>query len=100
MARRRLPDLCPRETHVARACLRFYAQLNDHLPFERRQVAFVHEFDGRPSVKDLMEALGVPDTEVHLVLANGEPVDLAYRVGDGDRLAVYPVFEAFDIGTA
>ena len=85
---------------MARACLRFYAQLNDRLPLERRQVTFVHEFDGRPTVVDLVEALGVPHTEVHLVLANGDPVDFTYRVGDGDRLAVYPVFEAFDIGIA
>lgn len=84
---------------MARAYLRFYAELNDLLPFVRRQVTFVHGFDGRPAVKDLVEALGVPHTEVDLILANDESVDFTYRVGDGDRLAVYPVFEAFDIST-
>ena len=84
---------------MARAYLRFYAELNDLLPLDRRQVTFIHEFGGRPAVKDLVEALGVPHTEVDLILANGDSVDFTYRVGDGDRLAVYPVFEAFDIGT-
>ena len=84
---------------MARARLRFYAELNDLLPSERRQVTFVHEFRGRPAVKDLVEALGVPHTEVDLILANGRSVDFTYLVGDGDRVSVYPVFEAFDIGT-
>ena len=55
-------------------------------------------FDGRPAVKDLIEALGVPHTEVDLILANGESVDFAYGVRDGDRISVYPVFESLDIG--
>ena len=38
-------------------------------------------------------------TEVDLVLANGNSVDFAYPVGDGDRVSVYPVFESLDIST-
>lgn len=41
--------------------------------------------------------MGVPHTEVDLILVNGESVDFAYRVQDGDRISVYPVFEALDI---
>jgi hypothetical protein len=41
--------------------------------------------------------MGVPHTEVDLILVNGESVDFAYRVRDGDRISVYPVFEALDI---
>jgi len=33
------------------------------------------------------------------VLANGNPVDFSYRVGDGDRVSVYPVFESLDISS-
>jgi hypothetical protein len=40
---------------------------------------------------------GVPHTEVDLILANGRSVKFTYRVEDGDRISVYPVFEAFDI---
>src|SRR5262249_7296465 len=36
---------------------------------------------------------------VDLILVDGESVDFAYRVGDGDRISVYPVFESLDIGS-
>jgi hypothetical protein len=49
------------------------------------------------TVKDRIESFGVPHTEVDLILVNGQSVDFAYRVQDGDRISVYPVFEAFDI---
>jgi len=82
---------------MARAWFRFYAELNDFLPPARRAAAFEHEFAAPATVKDRIEALGVPHTEVDLILANSEAVDFDYRVGDGDRISVYPVFEAFDI---
>lgn len=83
---------------MSRATFRFYAELNDLLPAERRGVAFEHAFTGRPAVKDAIEALGVPHGEVDLLLADGEPVDLAWRLRDGARVSVYPVFEALDLG--
>ena len=79
------------------ASFRFYAELNDFLPADRRQVTFVHAFDGRPSVKDTIEALGIPHTEVDLILTNGDSVDFSYHLRDGDRISVYPVFESIDI---
>ncbi|MGB9919508.1 MAG: Mut7-C RNAse domain-containing protein [Moorellales bacterium] len=78
---------------------RFYAELNDFLPPERRQVPFQHFFFGRPAVKDLIESLGVPHTEVDLILVNGGSVDFSYRVRDGDLISVYPVFESLDISS-
>ena len=77
--------------------VRFYAELNDFLPRERRQVPFAHTFAGRRSVKDLIEALGVPHTEVDLILVKGASVDFSYLPQDGDQISVYPVFEAVDI---
>jgi uncharacterized protein with PIN domain len=47
----------------------------------------------------VIETLGVPHPEVDLILVNGESVDFAYRVQDGDRISVYPVFESFDISS-
>jgi uncharacterized protein with PIN domain len=79
------------------AQFRFYAELNDFLPRGRKFVSFAHAFKGHPSIKDTIEALGVPHTEVDLILVNGESVDFSYLVQDGDRVSVYPVFEAFDI---
>lgn len=79
------------------AIFRFYEELNDFLPREKRKVSFEHYFEGSPAIKDVIEALGAPHTEIDLVLANGNSVDLRYRLQDGDRVAVYPVFEALDI---
>ena len=45
----------------------------------------------------MIEALGVPHTEIDLILVNGDSVDFSYIVRDGDRISVYPMFEAFDI---
>lgn len=78
------------------ATFRFYAELNDFLP--RQQGSdLVYDVGRRPSVKDAIEALGVPHTEVDLILVNGVSVDFGYRVQDGDWVSVYPIFEAIDI---
>lgn len=77
--------------------VRFYAELNDFLEPWRRSRTTSYGFDVSGSVKDLIEALGVPHTEVDLILANGESVDFSYRVKNGDRISVYPQFEAMDI---
>ena len=82
------------------ACFRFYAELNDHLP-PRLQYGMVEkQFFVPASVKDMIEAIGVPHTEVDLVLVNGESSDFSRLVRNGDRVAVYPVFESIDITPA
>jgi hypothetical protein len=82
---------------MAIAQLRFYEELNDFLPVDRKKNPFDHTFRGRVSVKDLVESLGVPHTEIDLILVNGQSVSFSYLVQDGDRISVYPVFEALDI---
>jgi uncharacterized protein with PIN domain len=79
------------------ARFRFYAELNDFLPEERRFVTFERPFELDASVKDMIESLGVPHTEVDLVVVDGESVDWSHRVADGELISVYPVFESFDI---
>jgi len=79
------------------ADFRFYKELNDFLRPELRKRTFSHAFNGTPAVKDVIEAIGVPHAEVDLVLIDGESVGFARRLRDGDRVAVYPVFERFDI---
>jgi uncharacterized protein with PIN domain len=80
-----------------RAWFRFYAELNDHLPPERRYATVERELYVPASVKDMIESSGVPHTEVDLVLVNGESSDFSRLVQAGDRVAVYPVFESMDI---
>jgi len=83
--------------HAGTAHLRFYAELNDFLPAALRQHEFERPFDGRPAVKDLIESAGVPHTEVDVILVNGVSVGFEHPIESGDRIAVYPVFEAIDV---
>ena len=85
---------------MQQAYFRFYAELNDFLPVNKRQRTFSHPFTLSGSVKDMIEALGVPHTEVDLILANGHSVDFSYLVQADDRISVYPVFESIDITPA
>jgi uncharacterized protein with PIN domain len=79
------------------ARFRFYEELNDFLAPEHRKVEFEYKCARAATVKNAIEALGVPHTEVELILVNGRSVDFSYMVRAGDRIAVYPVFEAFDV---
>ncbi len=79
------------------AIFRFYAELNDFLPRRRRFANSVYQFPDHPSVKDAIEAQGVPHTEVELILVNGESRNFDYQMQDGDRVSVYPVFELLDV---
>ena len=82
---------------MATAKFRFYEELNDFLPSDRRKVEFSHGFERRSSIKDMIEAFGVPHPEIDLILVNGQSVDFSYIVADGDRVSVYPVFECLDV---
>jgi uncharacterized protein with PIN domain/sulfur carrier protein ThiS len=79
------------------AIFRCYAELNDFLPSIRRFVPFGHYFEVHASVKDMIESMGVPHTEVDLILLNGMPVDFSHKLQDGDRVSVYPAFRSLDI---
>lgn len=65
--------------------------LNDLLPRSRRSSdGFDHCLSGNASVKDVLESLGVPHTEIGRLLANGREVDFSYKVHDGDQIRVFP----------
>lgn len=81
------------------AYFRFYKELNDFLPLEKREILFPYTFRGNPSVKDAIEAMRVPHVEVDLILVNSLSVDFSYKLKDADTVSVYPVFESFDIAS-
>src|ERR1700730_15977592 len=70
---------------------RFYEEVNDFLSDGGREI------DRARSVKDAIESVGVPHTEVDLILVDGRSVDFAHLLRGGERVAVYPMFEALDI---
>jgi hypothetical protein len=77
--------------------LRFYEELNDFLPAGLSKKPVVRKYPPGCTAKAIIEDLGVPHTEVDLLLVNGQSVDFSYRLRDGDLLSVYPVFESWDI---
>jgi uncharacterized protein with PIN domain len=77
--------------------LRFYEELNDFLAVERRKTSFAVEIDRARSVKDAIESVGVPHTEIDLILVDGKSVDFTHLLRGGERVSVYPMFEALDI---
>lgn len=79
------------------ATFRFHEELNDFLAPARRRQAFTVPCAEAATTKHMIEALGVPHTEVELILVNGESVDFGRLLQDGDRVAVYPRFEATDV---
>ncbi|MGH2807452.1 MAG: Mut7-C RNAse domain-containing protein [Actinomycetota bacterium] len=78
--------------------LRFYAELNDFLPREHRFTNFRRPLGVHQTVKDLVEAAGVPHTEVDAVIINGASVGFDHRPQDDDLISVFPMFESVDIG--
>lgn len=79
------------------AWFRFYEELNDFLPPELQKKIFPYVFSLPTSIKNAIEAIGVPHTEVDLILVNGNSVDFEYLLQPNDRVAVYPTFESLDI---
>jgi len=76
---------------------RFYEELNDFLPEQFFKEIYPFSFSGTPSVKNLIETIGVPHTEVDLILVNGVSVGFEHQLKGGEQVSVYPVFESFDI---
>lgn len=79
------------------ACFRFYEELNDFLIPEQRKRTLRYRFNGHPGILDAIETFSVPLAEVDLIIVNAESVGFAYRLQPDDRVAVYPMFESFDI---
>jgi len=77
--------------------IRFYEELNDFLGPLQHKKEFNAVLQDASSIKDMIGSLGVPSTEVDLILVNGHSVPFSYTVQSGDRISVYPVFETFDI---
>lgn len=82
------------------AIFRFYEELNDVLPEERKKKDFPVSFGPGSTVGDVIARLGIAPKDIDLILVNGVSVDFAHALGGGERVSVYPVFESLDIRRA
>jgi uncharacterized protein len=83
---------------MTRLKLEFEDDLRIFLTTAQRHGAFELDVDGSPSIKDVVESLGVPHTEPDSILVNQVSVPYSYLVGDGDRVEVYSVRTGASIG--
>lgn len=82
---------------IKKAFFRFFADLNHFLPEEKRQKEFSHKFIDKTTIKYMIEGLGIPHTEIDLIMVNNKPVNFNYYVKDNDHICVYPHFFSLDI---
>lgn len=80
------------------ATFRFYQELDGFLPRERRGRTFASACARQATTKHMIEALGVPHTEVEMVLVNGEESGFERVLRDGDHVAVYARYELLEVG--
>jgi len=78
--------------------IRFHKELNDFLPADLCRTDITHQLKQPRSVKDLIESIGVPHTEIDLIIVNVQSVDFNYLVKNGDHINVYPVLKSLPEG--
>jgi hypothetical protein len=79
------------------ATFRFHEALDDFLPASRRRRGFSTPLTGQATVKQANEALGIPRTEVELILVDGRSVNFGHRLEGDEQVSVHPEFEAQDL---
>jgi hypothetical protein len=85
---------------MPKATFRFYEELNDFLPPEKRKRDFSVSFRQPSTLQDVIQSLGVPVDDIDLILVNGDSVGFSYPLRGGESISVYPVFESLDIRSA
>jgi hypothetical protein len=78
---------------MSQATFHFHGNLNDFIAPARRHITFTHTFVERSSVKDLIESIGAPHTEVEAIVVDGASVDFTYLAHGGEHIDVFPIFE-------
>ncbi len=81
-------------TSMNKASFHFLPDLAHFFLPPARAGGFEVTFEPGQTVKHLVEAAGVPHTEIGRFEANGTPVTFDYQVQDGDQVLVYPATAA------
>jgi uncharacterized protein with PIN domain len=70
--------------------VRCYGELNDFLAKDRRHCTFTIRGKSPRSVKDILESVGVPHTEIQFAMVDEKVVPLPHVVREDCRIAAYP----------
>jgi len=68
----------------------FEGHLNDFLSHSGQFKAIQRTMQLPSSIKDIIEAQGIPHTEVNVITANERSVDFTYHITQGDVIRVFP----------
>jgi len=69
----------------------FHGRLNDFLHRDQREQQITIDFQGRQSIKHLVESLGVPHPEIGRIQVNGREEALGRIMQTGDGVKIYPI---------
>jgi uncharacterized protein len=75
---------------MATATFRFHHELNEFLAPDRRGREFAVACPDGATAKHMIEALGIPHTEVAALQVNGRDAGFDQRLEDGDRVEIHP----------
>lgn len=67
----------------------FYGSINDFLPAQEKMSVSSYSFTGTPTVKDAIEAQGIPHPEVFGIYVNSKPADFLYKLQPEDTVDVF-----------
>jgi uncharacterized protein with PIN domain len=73
------------------ASFRFHRELNDFLPPDRREKKFSCQYAQAATTKHMIEALGVPHTEVGRIVVNGTETGFDRLLQENDEVEIYPI---------
>lgn len=76
--------------------LRFFGELNYFFNDRNKKIREI-KFKDRQTIKDILEGIGIPHTEVYFLLKEQQPISFSYLVKDKDEISVYPVFKILNI---
>lgn len=79
------------------AMLFFQGELQSLLHGRGREGFLRYPVTRAASIKDVVEALGVPHTEVYALVADGEPVGFGHRLSPGENITVLPAVFPIDV---
>ncbi len=79
------------------AYFRIHSELNDFLNSKEEETNLPYKFRGNPSIKDAIEAIGIPHPEVDVIVVNHFSVDFNYHLINDDNVSVYPSSSRPDI---
>ena len=76
--------------------LRLFGELNQFFEDKNKRIREI-KYKDRQTIKDILEGIGVPHTEVYFLLKNNQPINFNYLVKNGDSISAYPIFKTINI---